>query len=273
MGQSKRQLQPCGTRAAAKRHKYRGDPPCDACSAAIQERSRARDARPAEVRSCQRCGISFERLRPDGRPPKYCSVPCRILANSERQCRSAGDPEKSWPRSRQAEAEVCEKYLSGLSAESLKAEYGVNAETIRRVLRRNNVQMRAGYASTPRKRRKGGRIKDRHGYVLVLIDPSDSLYGMTQAYAGVREGQARYALEHRIVAARRLGRSLKPFEHVHHINGHRDDNRPENLELWAQPSRAGMSQRQPKGQRVADLVAFVTEFYPELVVEALARAA
>ena len=87
---------------------------------------------------------------------------------------------------------------------------------------------------------KGGRWKDTYGYVHVIGRPGEA--GLTKN---------NYIMEHRRVMQDALGRPLLKWETVHHKNGKRDDNRLENLELWAS--------RQPQGQRVQDLVQWARE--------------
>jgi hypothetical protein len=67
--------------------------------------------------------------------------------------------------------------------------------------------------------------------------------------------------EHQIVMEGVLGRPLLPGENVHHKNGVRNDNRPENLELW--------SVRQPPGQRVEDKTVWAIEWLRIYAPEAL----
>jgi hypothetical protein len=80
------------------------------------------------------------------------------------------------------------------------------------------------------------RIAD-HGYVEVKV-PLDTPGGRL---AG---NKTRWMLEHRYVMQQVLGRPLGKGENVHHRNGQRDDNRPENLELW--------KRKQPYGVRSGD---------------------
>jgi len=67
----------------------------------------------------------------------------------------------------------------------------------------------------------GGRYVDVHGYVWVLHPdhPNAATNG--------------YIREHRLVLEQKLGRLLLPEEIPHHLNGIKDDNRPENLVLYS----------------------------------------
>ena len=86
---------------------------------------------------------------------------------------------------------------------------------------------------------KGGMTRHKAGYIMLKLPEHPRARTMG------------YVFQHILVMEQMLGRPLLPHETVHHRNGVRDDNRPENLELWTRP--------QPPGIRAADAVAWAWE--------------
>ncbi len=67
---------------------------------------------------------------------------------------------------------------------------------------------------------RGGRSITNHGYIIIRVNSNHHLADSKS-----------YAYEHRLVAEKMLGRRLLPKEIVHHIDGNKKNNIPENLKV------------------------------------------
>ena len=137
---------------------------------------------------------------------------------------------------------------------------------------RKRRRPRGPYPGVARRRRENGvpllRRRDRDGYIAIEISLPDcgaAREALERKVIGVHpttgkrkgKGARHRILEHRLVMEKHLGRPLTANESVHHRNGVRDDNRIENLELWA-------SRTHRYGQPVYELHAVIDELRVEI---------
>jgi len=93
---------------------------------------------------------------------------------------------------------------------------------------------------------RGGRNKTKFGYIDVKLYPDNFFYSMADPHG--------YAKEHRLVMAKSLGRCLHDWEIVHHINGIKDDNGIENLQLVQEMQHNQITKVEFKIKRLEDRI-------------------
>jgi hypothetical protein len=179
---------------------------------------------------CAHCDQPFVWMPKRGRPPATCSSECKR------------EHRKAWDRDRH------EKLLVEIGHKRVRSSkyrtYLCSIEGCERrgnsgglcALHYNRVRLTGDPGPAGLKKRPAGK-----GY----IDKKTGYVYIHSAEAG------RAVLEHRLVVERALGRQLESWENIHHRNGRRSDNRPQNLEIWVIP--------QPTGQRPAELLVWCDE--------------
>jgi hypothetical protein len=221
--------------------------------------------------TCVQCGDGFE---PRRRDQSYCSKVCKERARGQRQREAAATLSCS--------VEGCQtRPVAGLRAGLCSTHY-------RRLRRRGDVgspELERGgrFGITPcsvvgctrtyyakdlcRLHYNRQRTTGDPGAVSTTKRPNgEGTIAIVNGYRRLQwyvNGKRIAVAEHRQVMEQTLGRPLEPFENVHHKNGRRADNRPDNLELWIVP--------QPSGQRPEDLVDWVLDHYLDIVREKLSE--
>lgn len=178
---------------------------------------------------CAQCGRSFVWIPIRSRPPVTCSAECKAERSRQRDRDRYAETLQRTQRRRKHGSVYHGKLECSIDGCPLfNYSSGLCYRHYARKLRTGTTDAR------PKRPHYEAWTDARSGYVYVTTP-----------------GEKRPRLQHRLVMEQILGRPLLPSENVHHINGKRDDNRPENLELW--------SKSQPAGQRVVDKVEWAVE--------------
>lgn len=118
---------------------------------------------------------------------------------------------------------ILQDWKNGESLKRITKKYKTYDAPIIELFNQHNIVLEERLNKGSKNNRwNGGRTITKYGYVRIKIYPDNKYYSM------VRHG---YVLEHRYVMAQHLNRPLEKYETVHHIDGNRQNNNIDNLQL------------------------------------------
>lgn len=113
-------------------------------------------------------------------------------------------------------------YEEGCIVQEIADRLHVGGKAVYNAMRRNGIPRRTRGAREGSLNRfwNGGRRMDADGYILI--------YSPTHPFRNLQNA----VREHRLVMEQKLGRYLSPDEVVHHLDGNRQNNHPDNLQVY-----------------------------------------
>lgn len=204
---------------------------------------------PPVDKACGKCEVDIRVYANQEREFNYCGRACYFAHKREsfgtNQCAGCKGPVGAGRRYCSRDCNINSRLINEAIVTLACKECGVEFPRVLRETRPEHRKSGQAYCS-----QRCGNQHAKRVAAKARTRPLGSTNASTQGYAVVKT-EAGWEPEHRVVMECVIGRPLWPDENVHHRNGSKSDNRPENLELW--------STSQPKGQRIEDKVAWAIE--------------
>jgi len=199
----------------------------------------------ALTKPCEQCGAEIRGMPSELARKRFCSSACvgksRKLVRKKTwvkiRCQECGvefEVTPAWARNGRRKYCSKECHTKAGIAQIAQARLGVRHTDATR--RKISEAVREKQLREKSSQWKGGRYTDSQGYAHTYIP---DLPEADQVLAR-QMTRAKYVLEHRVVMARKLGRPLHRDETVHHRNGIKLDNAPENLILASRKDHSSL---------------------------------